>query len=81
MSLLKLFAAGAASYVVYRYVKQKQQPSEHAAFAHGETTDGPQHTDVRNAGPGAMRSDPPQWDSVDEASDESFPASDPPAKY
>ena len=37
------------------------------------------HAEVRNAGPEGMRSDPPQWDKVDEASDESFPASDPPA--
>lgn len=80
MSLLKLFAAGAASYGLYRYVKHRQQPSEHAAFAQGES-DGPKHTDVRNAGPEAMRSNPPAWDNVDEASDESFPASDPPSTY
>ena len=81
MSLLKILAASAAGYVLYRYVKQnQQQPSEHAAFAHGES-DRPVHTDVRNAGPEAMRSKPQEWDRVDEASDESFPASDPPATY
>jgi hypothetical protein len=80
MSLLKIFAAGAAGYALYRYVRHQQNPTEHAAFAHGES-DRPQHTDVRNAGPDAMRSDPPEWDRVDEASDESFPASDPPSNY
>ncbi|QEN85282.1 hypothetical protein FZC33_03275 [Labrys sp. KNU-23] len=33
----------------------------------------------RHAGTEAMRYPPPQWDEVDEAADESFPASDPPA--
>ncbi len=34
---------------------------------------------VRPAGPAAMRDPPQEWSKVDEASDESFPASDPPA--
>jgi hypothetical protein len=33
---------------------------------------------ARSAGPDAMRDPPGDWDKVDEASDESFPASDPP---
>jgi hypothetical protein len=34
---------------------------------------------VRDAGSDATRSHPQDWDEVDEAGDESFPASDPPA--
>ena len=34
---------------------------------------------ARSAGPDAMRDPPKEWSKVDEASDESFPASDPPA--
>lgn len=36
---------------------------------------------VRPAGPAAMRDPPPRWDEIDEASDQSFPASDAPARY
>jgi hypothetical protein len=34
---------------------------------------------ARSAGPDAMRDPPKDWDQADQASDESFPASDPPA--
>lgn len=37
--------------------------------------------DIRNAGPECMNSPPRKWDRVDEMADESFPASDPPARY
>lgn len=36
---------------------------------------------IRPAGPESMESPPENWDKVDEESDESFPASDPPANY
>jgi len=36
---------------------------------------------VRDSGPDNMENPPPRWDSVDEDSDESFPASDPPGNF
>ena len=41
----------------------------------------PKPKKVRDAGPDAMANPPKRWNEVDQASDESFPASDPPAKY
>ncbi|RYE69821.1 MAG: hypothetical protein EOP17_02450 [Rhizobiaceae bacterium] len=76
MALFRIAFASAAAYGLYRYV-MRQRPLDRVAFASGESTHGPVH--VRNAGPEAMASDPPQWDAVDQASDESYPASDPPA--
>jgi hypothetical protein len=76
MAMLKLAFTAAAGYAIYRYIMH-DRALHRAAFADGEATGGP--VEVRNAGPRAMRSDPPEWDKVDEASDESFPASDPPA--
>ncbi|HET7409732.1 MAG TPA: hypothetical protein VFJ13_05995 [Paracoccaceae bacterium] len=56
---------------------------ERAAEAHGDRgTAGAHARDygrVRPAGPESTRDDRGRWDKVDEASDESFPASDPPA--
>ena len=40
------------------------------------------HTDLRDAGPQAMRDNPQrEWTETDEDLDESFPASDPPGGY
>lgn len=36
---------------------------------------------IRVAGPSEMRDPPGRWSDVDERSDESFPASDPPGTY
>lgn len=52
-----------------------------AAFADGETQS-ENFDQTRSAGPDGMRDDVKRpWESVDQASDESFPASDPPATY
>lgn len=50
-------------------------PVSGAAFADGESQG--KSDDVRSAGAEAMRDKPQDWDEVDEASDQSFPASDP----
>lgn len=77
--LLKLAALGAIGYAGYRYFTREASAS-HAAFADGQASGS--HTDVRDAGPEAMR-DPVQqeWTGTDQAIDESFPASDPPGNY
>ena len=49
------------------------------AYAKGEGGPKGEMSQVRDSGPEAMRDRPVHWDRVDEAMDESFPASDPPA--
>ncbi|MBX7481782.1 hypothetical protein [Qipengyuania qiaonensis] len=72
--LLKLLALGGLGYAGYRYYeKTRSQP----AFAgnQGKAT-------VRDAGPESMRDNSGRaWTPADEASDQSFPASDPPSTY
>lgn len=80
MALFKLAMAAATGYAIYEVAKagrRKSADSKPAAFAQGEATEG--FAPVRNAGPDAMASDVRKWNKVDEAVDESFPASDPPA--
>lgn len=80
MGLLQIAALGAVGYVAYRLIKREQSHQGRAAFATGES-DGANFAKVRSAGPEGMRGNPKSWDRTDEASDESFPASDPPATY
>ena len=76
MGLLRMAVLGALGYVGYKYY-EKSQSGEHAAFAGNQGG-----AQVRDAGPEAMRDKPKrEWHKTDEASDESFPASDPPATY
>jgi hypothetical protein len=81
MGLLRLAALGAAGYAAWRaYANSNNGKLQHAGFAPGET-DGENFAKIRNAGPESMRSDPATWSKRDQALDESFPASDPPATY
>ncbi len=77
--ILALLAIGAGAYAFSRR-KTNAGHTGRAAFAEGQPDQG--RSPVRDAGPEAMR-DPPRssWTAVDEASDQSFPASDPPATY
>jgi hypothetical protein len=75
MGLIKLAAASAAGYALYKYATRDKD--QDMAVAGGDRHFGK----VRDAGPQAMESQPRSWSKIDEASDESFPASDPPATY
>ncbi len=80
MALLKLAALGALGYVGYRYL-QKTTAGQNSAFAAGQAG-GTNFSQVRDAGPATMADTPKRkWTKVDEESDQSFPASDPPANY
>ena len=79
--LLKLTALGALGYVGYQYYQKNFKHEGRAAFGRGQGDEGATHQ-VRNSGPEAMRDKTARsWDKTDQASDESFPASDPPATY
>ena len=70
---------GAALFVRRRWRRDGEVPA--SATARGKTAPGPvgQSGAARSAGPDAMRDPPKDWEKVDQAVDESFPASDPPA--
>ena len=72
--LFKLLALGGLGYAGYKYYeKNRSKP----AFSGNQGS-----ASVRDAGPDSMRDKPARdWSKTDEESDESFPASDPPANY
>lgn len=74
MGLIKMAAAGAVGYALYKYANRAKE-GDHA-LAGGGT-----YAKVRDAGPENMENAPQRWSKTDEAIDESFPASDPPATY
>lgn len=74
--MLKMLALGGLGYAGYRYYQKNIQRSS-AAFAGNQG-----NSQIRDAGPESMRDKPSRnWTKTDEESDESFPASDPPANY
>ena len=68
-------AAGAALFAFGR--RKETGEADAPAFATGKIEPSPGA--ARSAGPEAMRDPPKDWENVDQAADESFPASDPPA--
>lgn len=79
MGMLKLAALAGLGYAGARWLATNRS-RRNAAFADDQANQG--HMSVRDAGPYAMRdSSREDWSDVDEASDQSFPASDPPATY
>lgn len=78
--LLGVAVLGALVWFTRKLPGAPRKQDDHAtAFADNETD--PENFDqTRSAGPDGMRSEPRRtWDRVDQAADESFPASDPPA--
>lgn len=68
----------AAIYAQRRLPRKLPTRRSAAAFAHGEI-DAANFDQTRSAGPEGMRDTPgKKWDKIDQAGDESFPASDPP---
>ena len=83
-----IIAVGAAAIVgfgaaLFVRKRRRRDDEERPAPAHARnrTEPGPagQSGAGRSAGPEAMRDPPRDWEKVDQAADESFPASDPPA--
>jgi len=72
MGLIKLAAAGAVGYALYKYANKEKLE---AVFSGGD------RANVRDSGPEHMQTPPKSWSKTDEAIDESFPASDPPSTY
>ena len=69
---------GAIGVALRKWLYRKDQPDKLSNGAAVRKGEGP----VRPAGPGGMRTQPNrEWTATDEASDESFPASDASAKY
>ncbi len=71
MGWVKFLAIGGVGYAIFKYTTKGDRDFAGAAAC----------ADVRDAGPENMASPPSTWSKVDEASDESFPASDPPSTY
>ena len=80
--LIAVGAAALAGLGAALFIRRQRRDSEEVpanATARGKTAPGPvgKSGAARSAGPEAMRDPPKDWEKVDQAVDESFPASDP----
>ena len=76
MGLIRTAILGGLGYLGYKAYKDRKDENG-VAFAEGQA-----EGVHRDAGPEAMADKPKrEWTKTDEESDESFPASDPPANY
>lgn len=78
MGIIRKLVVGALVGAGVEYFAKKKRGGA-AAFAEDEPSGN--FSKVRDVGPTAMRDNPGSWGKVDEESDASFPASDPPANY
>lgn len=62
----------------YRRASGRRDRRGGAALSAGDQHAANEFSSTRSAGPKAMRDPPKEWSRADQASDESFPASDPP---
>ena len=79
-AIIAMMGAAAAGYGLVALFRRMSGGGDRQAPALSGREDHVSSSDVnatRTAGPGAMRDPPKSWDRVDEAVDESFPASDP----
>lgn len=67
-----------AGVLAYRAMQKRKHDQE---LQGDEMSQGLGMQPVRDAGPANMSNDQGRWSRADERSDESFPASDPPATY
>jgi hypothetical protein len=78
--LLGVAVLGALVWFTRKQAPEAAKSDSHAAAFADQETDADNFDQTRSAGPEGMRSEPRRtWDRVDQAADESFPASDPPA--
>lgn len=78
-AILATIGAAALGYMaVAAYRRYTDAAPRSAALSEDEQGEGGDFGVTRSAGPDAMRDPPSSWSAADQASDESFPASDPP---